>query len=686
MTMATTIEQQVALDEALVPSTQRLRIERSNLRLPSDIQSKESTLQLFYDVLRRCPFFKAFLVTADVPEIYMQEFWATAYVHQHFVYQVEQKKSNEMYYLRFTKVIIHQFMSKDPSIPRRNNIKWHYVRDDSIFSTIKVVSRHQNTQQYGAMLPIELTNDKIRNTKAYKEYYALATGEVVPKPKASARRKRSGSDTSITPPTATTTPTTTVAVTPKLTATAKGKQPAKAKSLSDASEIQMKELVLNQGFRMYPLMNQKKNSYGTLLIMKVLMIKKRNDDDQDQEIVKHDDKDDTEESRDVDEEGESDEEDDNEETRDGESFDPIPQTPESSEDEGNGKEDQVLRISEEERLNEEEEAEELYKDVNINQGKGIQATLDVKDSHVTLTLVHPDGQQESSSVSSHFVTSMLNPPSDAGMESIFVTASSSMAPLQTSTTIMTPSTIATITTISHAQIPPMTIPSEVLQNLPTFDSVFRFEDRLKSLDASFSEYRQINPFVEAISNISGIVHQYTHQQMTEASVNAQLEAEVLTRSSHSSRTSYAVAADLSKIELKKIVVDKMKGNKETIILKKRRDDDDDQDERPFAGSDRGSKRQREGKEPESTSSLLETATRIAGRSTTGSKSRQVSVSESAFAEEPVQTTSQMEKPSYPVFEQVQIINPLFNSLSILNGFFTRRNLQLRIVIGTRPYL
>nr|GFC51320.1 hypothetical protein [Tanacetum cinerariifolium] len=49
--MATTIDQQVALDEALVPSTKRLRIGRSNFRLPSDIQSKESTLQVVYDVL-----------------------------------------------------------------------------------------------------------------------------------------------------------------------------------------------------------------------------------------------------------------------------------------------------------------------------------------------------------------------------------------------------------------------------------------------------------------------------------------------------------------------------------------------------------------------------------------------------------------------------------------------------------
>nr|GFD09067.1 hypothetical protein [Tanacetum cinerariifolium] len=77
------------------------------------------------------------------------------------------KKSSEMYYPRFTKVIIHHFMSKDPSIPRRNKVNLHYVRDDHMFSTIKLVSRHQNTQQFGALLPIELTNDEIRNSNAY---------------------------------------------------------------------------------------------------------------------------------------------------------------------------------------------------------------------------------------------------------------------------------------------------------------------------------------------------------------------------------------------------------------------------------------------------------------------------------------------------------------------------------------
>nr|GFA44080.1 hypothetical protein [Tanacetum cinerariifolium] len=258
--MDTTIEQQVAMDEALVPHAQRLRIRRRNFRLLSDIKSKESTLQLVYDVLRICPFFKACLVTTDVPEIYMDMLHICPRVHgqsfveppfekeilaficflghsatirtltdglyhkrdidyaymlwEDFVYQVKHKntkKSNEMYYPRFTKVIIHHFMSKDPSISRRNKVNWHYVRDNHMFSTIKLVSRHQNTQQFGALL----TNEEIRNSNAYKEYYAVATGAAPPKPKASVRRTRSSSDASITPPTA--------AASPRLTASAKGK-------------------------------------------------------------------------------------------------------------------------------------------------------------------------------------------------------------------------------------------------------------------------------------------------------------------------------------------------------------------------------------------------------------------------------------------------------------------------------
>nr|GFD04932.1 hypothetical protein [Tanacetum cinerariifolium] len=47
-------------------------------------------------------------------------------------------------------------------------IHWHYVRDDALFSTIKVVSRHQATQKYGAILPVEITTAEIRNKLSWK--------------------------------------------------------------------------------------------------------------------------------------------------------------------------------------------------------------------------------------------------------------------------------------------------------------------------------------------------------------------------------------------------------------------------------------------------------------------------------------------------------------------------------------
>nr|GFA14834.1 hypothetical protein [Tanacetum cinerariifolium] len=453
--------------------------------------------------------------------------------------------------------------------------------------------------------------------------------------------------------------------------------------LRNVVPVQMKELVLDQGFRMYHLMTSSddedvdaqdegdKNDESDdgsddgddddndETIKDVSERDDNDDDNYDEEaLAKTDEPEDIESCRGGDEVTESERESDEEETRkeEKESFDPIPRTPEGSEDEGNDEEDQDLRLSEEARIQEKEEADELYRDVDINQGRGLKLSYNIEDSHVTLTPVHPDGLKESSSVSS-FVTSMQNPISDAGVESIFTTASSPIVSLQTPTPIMTPSTISTITTSSDAPIPPTTIPSTILENLPTFNSVFCFDERLKSLETSFSEYRQTNPFVdtdrlqdsfqrendEFLRNIDenmkkiikGKVKSQVKEQVSrilpiiEESVNATLEAKVLTRSSHSSRTSYAVAANLSKMELKKILIEKMEGNKR---------EDDDQ-EGPSAGSDRGSKRQREGGEHASTSTLSETATGSAGRSTIGSQSRQLSAKLEYHLEEVYKATT-----------------------------------------------
>nr|GFA00703.1 hypothetical protein [Tanacetum cinerariifolium] len=150
-----------------------------------------------------------------------------------FVYQVEHKdvkKSNEMYYPRFTKVIVNFFMTKDPSIPRRNKVNWHYVRDDQMFTMINLVSRHQNTQEFDAILPVELTNENIRNSAAYKEYYAIASGAEPPKTKASVRKMQSSSYTTMPPLVTKGIRLQTLA---KVDKPAKGKQPAKSSTAKD---------------------------------------------------------------------------------------------------------------------------------------------------------------------------------------------------------------------------------------------------------------------------------------------------------------------------------------------------------------------------------------------------------------------------------------------------------------------
>nr|GFD61880.1 hypothetical protein [Tanacetum cinerariifolium] len=61
-------------------------------------------------------------------------------------------------------------------------------------------------------------------------------------------------------------------------------------------------------------------------------------------------------------------------------------------------------------------------------------------------------------------------------------------------------------------------------------------------------------------------------------------------------------------------------------------------------------RQTKGGEQTSASTPSERATKGACGSTTGTQSRQQSTSQSALAEEPVQTTCQMEETSLPVYE------------------------------------
>nr|GEZ15626.1 hypothetical protein [Tanacetum cinerariifolium] len=410
------IEQQVALDEALVPSTQS------------------------------CPFFKAFLVTADVSEIYMQEFWATAYVHQHFIkFKLDNKK--HIVNLETFRDMLHicpripgQSFDELPFEEEILEFLWNIDYAFLIWEDFVYQVEHKN------------------HKKSNEMYYPGFT-----KPGGSGTDEGTGS------------------------------KPGVPDVPFDDSE----EEILWNSSDDEDVDAQEKN---------------RDDDEGDEKGES----DDGEEmiGGDDDEKTKSDEESDGDETREEASFDPIPRTPEDSEDDGNDEEDQCLRISEEERIHEEEEADELYHDMNEAVRVAVQIQTDgLRDSY----------QREN---------------------------------------------------------------DEFLQTID--DNMKRIiKEQVKS---------QVK---EQVSKILPRIKQ---------SVNAQLKAKVLTRSSHSSKTSYALAADLSEMELKKILIKKMEGNKsiqyfdeqrnlykalveayeadniilatyrERVILKRRRDNDDDQEE------------------------------------------------------------------------------------------------------------
>nr|GEV46025.1 hypothetical protein [Tanacetum cinerariifolium] len=221
-----------------------------------------------------------------------------------------------------------------------------------------------------------------------------------------------------------------------------------------------------------------------------------------------------------------------------------------------------------------------------------------------------------------------NDDASLGIDSLFELTSQIDVPAST--------TVASLT-LTAPTITPLTIPTIS-----------------RTLEANFSEFVQTNQFARAVLSNLEIVQRYMNPRMNEpVKVAVQIQSDRLRGEAQAEneeflknldeniqkiikeqvneqvKISYVVIADLSKMELKKILIEKMESNKSIHRS------DEQRNEKPSVGSDRGSKRCREGKEPESTSAPKEKATKTTGKSTQGSKSQQKNASKSVPAEEPI---------------------------------------------------
>ncbi|GJW57830.1 hypothetical protein Tco_0104561 [Tanacetum coccineum] len=117
-------------------------------------------------------------------------------------YQIDNKdtkKQDKMFYPRFMKIIIHHFLEKDKSISMRNRTFMHTARDDSLLGTMRLASRYEDTQVYGAILPKAMTNQAMLDSVAYKTYYAIASGAEPPKLKKPKTKSNSAISSEETP-------------------------------------------------------------------------------------------------------------------------------------------------------------------------------------------------------------------------------------------------------------------------------------------------------------------------------------------------------------------------------------------------------------------------------------------------------------------------------------------------------
>nr|GEX79812.1 hypothetical protein [Tanacetum cinerariifolium] len=95
--MSSITAQQTKLDLELVPKVKRLKIEKCNGRLYTGMKQREPTFQVVLDSLALTPCYFAFLIIADVPKVYMHQFWDTIYKYENsYRFKMDKKKKFDL--------------------------------------------------------------------------------------------------------------------------------------------------------------------------------------------------------------------------------------------------------------------------------------------------------------------------------------------------------------------------------------------------------------------------------------------------------------------------------------------------------------------------------------------------------------------------------------------------------------
>nr|GEZ32875.1 hypothetical protein [Tanacetum cinerariifolium] len=138
------------------------------------VTHREENYQVVLDIIKNTPCYNAFLISTDLPKIYMQQFYVT--IKKIDNPQSKIKRCEIMPYARFTKAIIYHFMTKHKSISSWQRSPYRTVDDDEVLDRLKFINKGDIYQVYGKPIPDTWITNEIKKSEAYKIYFKYSIG------------------------------------------------------------------------------------------------------------------------------------------------------------------------------------------------------------------------------------------------------------------------------------------------------------------------------------------------------------------------------------------------------------------------------------------------------------------------------------------------------------------------------
>ncbi|GJY01264.1 hypothetical protein Tco_0359416 [Tanacetum coccineum] len=520
----------------------------------------------------------------------------------------------------------------------------------------RCISRHEDTQVYGTILPTELTNQAMLESKAYQTYYAFASGEKDPKPKYI--RTKADSDTSPKKKPVQATKGTRLKLKAKVAKPDKKKQPVKKTKAKGLAVLSKVALTKAEQLKLATKRSKKDFHLSHASGLGVPDVPPYESESDKESWGDSEDEYDIDDDGDTDD-GESDDHDDySDDERTKSDRDEIPDPNLTNVDQTEYEEEDIddrvctpsdheltdeEKLDDEETMDDEEDDEvikELYDDVNVNLGND---DTEMTDADQGASEQQNVSQESSSSVSSDLTSKLLNlenpSPDENKIASLMETSArhtTAIPEITSGFTTTTPPLPPFFNPILQQQTPTFTTttstyPTVTFLEIPNFAFVFKFDQRVDSTMKTIIK----DQVKSQVSKIMPKIEKYVTKSLGAEILIDKIEANKSINRSDNQKNLYNALVESYNFD-KDIIT-----SYGDVVLLKRGRDDQDKDEDPFTGSDRQIKRRKSGKDTESSKDSRSKEKKSSITSKDTSQSQHKSSGKSVHAEEPSHTVEDL---------------------------------------------